>query len=354
MGQENNKMRNDGQSAVTSVSDELVSRWWETSVLDATGEYVWDEEVKAVNAMMAGIEVFPEWALQIRDAMPKYGFELCSHRWLDGLDDVIRMIGAEEFFPSDAGHCGDIPGRVVDAAIQRTTAVQRWLEGGDPTTRELDGQVTEWLGEPTPEKREAATCFVELIRAHFLMAQKPADDEAKPLTAQWRARADQNEILKLMFEGEGFDGLLENRCGFKVMDRLDLYMRIIGGDHSQAGERHGVCNDQLRFVLRDDPARFDTTRGYLWGWQAYLLDHDEEWLQGNRSECAGAAIYALQGISRAGGPNPLRRWLVASLLKSSKIWCQCMLNNVGEDKVPTYARDLPDVVAAIKRSGDGA
>lgn len=330
--------------------NKLTHKWWETTVLDATGEYVFDDEVKAVNSMMVGIDEFPEWALQVRDAMPKYGFEMCSHRWLDGLDDVMRMIGAEEFHPSDAGHCGDIPGRVVDAAIQRATAVQHWLNGGSPTTRESDRQVAGWLGEPTPEKKEAATCFVELVRSFFF--EPRPNDKAMEAARQWSARTNKNDILMLILEGEGFHSLLQNRCGFKVIDRLDLYIRIIGGDHSQAAERHGVCNDQLRFIMTDDPARFDTTRGYLWGLQAYLLGREEEWLQANKPECAGAAIYALRRVSRAGTLTPLRRWLVVSLLKSTKIWCQCALGNMGEDNVPAYARDLPDVVATIKGSGD--
>jgi len=329
-------------------AEELEKRtrsWWETTVLDATGKYVWDEEVKAVNAMTADIDDIPEWALQIRDAMPKYGFEMCSHRWLDGLDDVIRMIGEEKFHPSQAGHCGDVPGRIPGAAEQRSAAVQRWLDGNSPSAHDLEHQVCEWLGESTSEKQEAARCFVELVRA-YLMADK---DEAKVLAQRWRTRAEQNEILKLMFAGEGFDSLLDASCGFKLVDRMDLYLRLIGGDHSQAAERHGVCNDQLRFAWRDDPERFNVTQGYLWGLQAYLLDRDEAWLRESMSNGAvGAAVHALRGVSRAGESTPLRRWLVASLLKSAKIWCQCVLNNMGEESMPAAARDLPDVVAAIK------
>ena len=62
-------------------------------------ERVWDEEVKAVNAMMDKIDEFPEWALQIRGAMPnRDGFEMCTHRWLDGLDHVICCL----LYTSDA------------------------------------------------------------------------------------------------------------------------------------------------------------------------------------------------------------------------------------------------------------
>ena len=325
--------------------ERLTRKCWETVVLDATGKYVLDEEAEVVNAMTAGIAEFPEWVLQVRDAMPKYGFEMCSHRWLDGLDDAMRMIGAEEHFPSTAGHCGDVPGRIVDAAEQRAAAVQAWIDGKHSDEANLHKQVAQHLGEPTPEKREAAACFVELVRAFFL-EPKPKG-RAMELAKGWRARADNNETLRVMFEGEGFDRLLQNRCGFKTVDRLDLYIRIIGG-RSEAEERHGLCNSQLRFVLRDDPERFEMTRGYLWGLQAYLLGRDAEWLRSSKPECAGAAIHALRAVSQAGAPTPLRRWLVASLLKSTKIWCQCMLNNLAKAKTPANVRDMPDVLDALR------
>jgi|GEM_PF-159217 len=324
--------------------ERLTRKCWETAVLDATGEYVLDEEAEAVNAMTAGIAEYPEWALQVRDAMPKYGFEMCSHRWLDGLDDVMRMIGKEEHFSSTAGHCGDVPGRIVDAAEQRAAAVQAWIEGRHSDESNLHKQVAQYLGDPTREKREAAACFVELVRAFFL----EPDERAAELAKGWRTRAENNEILKVMFKGEGFDNLLQNICGFKIVDRLDLYIRVIGGDRLEARERRGVCNDQLRFVLRDDPARFEVTRGYLWGLQAYLLGRNAEWLRSSKPECAGAAIHALRTVSRAGAPTPLRHWLVASLLKSTKIWCQCMLNRMAKAEPQADVGDLPNVLDALK------
>jgi len=330
--------------------DNLVRKWWKTTELDATGEYIWDEEVKAVNSMMDEIDEFPEWALQVRDAMPRYGFEMCSHRWLDGLDHVMRMLGAEESHPSTAGHCGDVPGRIVHAAEQRATAVQSWIEGVSPKNA-LGMQVADWLGKPTPEKKEAASCYVELVRAYFLKS----DDYAKALSEQWRPRADKNEILKLMFQG--FNSLLRARCGFKIIDRLDHHIRIIGGAlFPTLAERMGSCNDQLAFIPQDDPGRLETTVGYLWGWYAHLLGKDEAWLRESKPDHAGAAIYALRGVSRAGKPKPLHRWLIASLLKSTKLWCQCAVRNleewVGVEAVPAYARDLPDLITAIKSLGD--
>ena len=336
-----------GKYAMANL-DKLTKEWWECPGLKAAGKVVWDDEVKAVNAMTKNIGEIPEWALQVRSAMPKYGFEMCSHRWLDGLDDVIQMIGEEEFRPSTAGHCGDIPGRVVNAAGQRAAAVQQWLDRKTRKDNALDQQVAKQLGKTTPEKKEAAACFVEMVRAYFFMTQKPGTEETKALAKQWRSRADRNPTLKVMFEGEGLDGLLENRCGFKVIDRLDLYIRIIGGNRSRAGERHGGCIAQTRFTFRDDPARFDTTRGILCGLDAYLRNRDDTWLRANKPDCVGAAIHARQGVSQPGTPTPLRRWLVASFLKTGKLWCQCVVNRIGKDKAPAYALDLPNVKEAIQ------
>lgn len=326
----------------------LLYKWWETPLVYdwRKKEYHWDEEVKAVNSMMDKIDGFPEWALHVRDAMPKYGFEMCSHRWLDGLGDVIKMIRTEKFNPSTAGWCGDVHGTIFHAAEKRATAVQSWIEGRVSPNNGLHTQVADWLGKPTPEKEEAARCYVEPVRAYFFPSG--SDDHAKTLSEHWRTCADKNEVLKIIFEGEGLDRLLRHQCLFNIIDRLDLYIRIIGGDHSQLTDRHHLCTGQLRFVMLYDPIRFDTTLGYLWGWQAYLLGQDGEWLRAAIPECAGAAIYALRGVSRAGKPTPLLRWLAASLLKSTKIWCQLALKLTPDDSIPAYARVLPNVIDAIR------
>jgi hypothetical protein len=339
-----------GGRAMLSAADleKRLQDWWGMPGLGWPGEHVWDEEVKAVNAMMPDVRELPEWAVQVRDAMPKWGFEMCAHRWLDGLDDVIRMIGAEERFPSGAGHCGDIPGRVANAGEQRAAAVGHWLEGATPRD-DLEAEVAKWLGEATPQKKEAASCFVELVSAMTDETKMPPnrwEERAK----WWRGRAEQNEILQFVFEGDGLSGLLENRCGYKFIDQMDVYIQGIGGDRLREADRHGVCLGSLRYVFRDEPARFDVTRGYVWGLHAYLLGRDAGWLRANKPDCAGAAIHALRGVSGAGEPTPLRRWLVASLLKCTKLWCQHFLSIVGEE-APAYARDLPDVRAAVRGSG---
>lgn len=335
-------MVNAKKSVTAEELGELTQKWWSTPVVNASGEPGWDEEVLAVNAMTDAIDALPEWALQVRSVMPQWGFEMCAHRWLDGLDNVINMIGKEEFWPFTAGWCGDVPGRIKEAAEQRAAAVAAWLGGGTLEGHGLQRQVAQWLGESTADKRETATCFVELVRTFFFPSP---DDDRKDLVVGWRSRGEHNDVLASRFEEGGFAGLLQNTCGFKTIDYLDLHIRRIGGDTSPERDTRCLCNGQLRYVLRDDPERYDTTRGYLWGLHAYLHGRHETWLRSTVPECAGAAVYALQGVCRAGSPTPLRRWLVASLLKTTKIWCQRALSRMGDELVPGYASDLPRIPA---------
>jgi len=65
-------------------------------------------------------------------------------------------------------------------------------------------------------------------------------------------------------------------------------------------------------------------------------------------ECAGSALYAHRKVSAPGELTPLRRWLAASCLKATKLWCQCALKHMGKDGAPARARDLPDLVAALR------
>ena len=325
--------------------DELASAWWESlAEAQTANEEAQKAEAKLLQAMEADIGEIPEWARHVRVAMPDWGFEPCAHRWLEGLDRLIGIIGAEQFRMTRAGRCGDVPGSVADQAERVALAAQRWVDAAQEAAQPLDKQVAEWLGEPTPEKHEAARCFVELVRAAFFRPR----EEMKAVAEQWRKQVTADGILERVFYGDGLDGGLESRCGFETIRRLTVYLRIIGGDDSQLEETRWFCNTQMRYVLRDDPPRLYTTLGYLWGWQAYLLGRDEGWLRENKPEVAGAAIYALQGISRAGPPTPLRRWLVASLLSSTKFWYQRGLNFAGADSAPAFTRDVPDLAAALR------
>ena len=267
--------------------------------------------------------------------MPKWGFEMCSHRWLDGLDDVLRMIGDEAFWPSPAGHCGDVPGRVVDAALARAAAVQAWIDG-----KETGGCISGWLGARSSEKETAARFFVAMVHTRFR-----DEGDVRPVVEQWREEAGANTILSPLLKDDRLQSVLENACGFKTVVWLDACIRAIGGD-TEAADPIRTCNAQLRDVPGEDPQRYAVTRGYLWGLQAYLLGKDAGWLQAHRPDCAGAGIYALHAVSKAGQATPIRRWLAASLLVTTRLWCERAAGRMGH-AAPDRADDLPDILETL-------
>lgn len=332
------------RSLGTDELAEMFKGWWEVPVLaaDANGN---DAEIRALDRMAAdlGLGRIPEWALQVRGAMPKWGFEMCAHRWLQGLDDVIGMMGSETYWPSTAGHCGEVPGDVVDAAERRAGAVQSWIDGQPPADA-LGERVQGWLGQRTPAKDEAAWCYVDLMRATFFGGTDREALHARIASAA--ARGAENPVLADLFAEYTFGDTLENTCGFKLIERLDQNIRVIGGDTATTGDRLGNCNSQLRFMWRDEPERYEVTRGYLWGLQAYLLGRDAEWLRATVPDCTGAAIYCLQRLQRAGEPTPVRRWLAASLQKTTALWCQRVMSRWATG-APPNAAVLPDLLESL-------
>jgi RNA polymerase sigma factor (sigma-70 family) len=294
------------------------------------------EEKKLESMVSSGLDV-PEWAKHTRVAMPDWGFEPCSHRWLDGLDAVMDMIHDETYRPRIAGCCGDVPGWVAQEAEKRTTAVEHWLNDDAYACDGFCTQVAEWLGEPTPEKKEAATCYVEIVRAYFFKEK----EDAASLAQRWRDRSRENVMLLPLFYGEGLDGGLACRCGYLTIYRLDLFLKILGGKDQLLDEVRWFCETQLRHVQRDDPTRLDTTIGYLWGLHACLSGKHADWLRQRIPACAGAAVYALNKVGQGSELTPLKRWLVASLLSKTAFFCRRAISFIDDDELPEYAKDLP-------------
>ena len=322
---------------------ERVAEWWQG--VDAANRVLEEElasDANALKAFEAEAGDIPDWARSVAEAVPDWGFEACAHRWLDGLDETITMIGTETFHASTAGRCGDIPGYVRDAAEQRLTAVETWLNGAEPEG-ELAERIAKWLGTPTDEKREAARCVLEILRAYLFGTFEDAQTVAK----RWRAEAPDTEVFRWLFLGDGVVGVAENGCGYKYIERLDALLRITGGDYDRAVDVYYSCLTTLRHVDRIDPPRLHVTRGYLWGLYAYLAGHDASWLREQHPECAGAAIHALQGVAQAGAPTPLRRWLVASLFRGTGWMYRRMLNMTHGEDVPGHASNLPRLSEAF-------
>jgi len=317
----------------------LDESWWDApwSAIDANG---CQAEIALVNALGKELAAIPEWALKVRESMPRWGFEICAHRWLEGLGDLLRMIGSESHFPSTAGHCGDIPGTVLEGAYRRAVAVEAWLKYR-PANDRYKAWVYEVMGRRTPEKRQAARCFVNMVRARFGPCSET--DLLAETVSFWRESYGGNKAIEFMLEEQGLRGLLQNACGYRLITGLDDAIRCMGDPAKAHESTPGQCNGQLRFVWGEDPDRYKVTRGYLWGLFARLVDWTEDELWEERPGCVGAATHALREVARPGNLTPLRRWLVASLLVTTKLWCHRAIEISEPGAVPAWAYDLPQL-----------
>jgi hypothetical protein len=323
--------------------DQVTSQWFAgTRETRAGFQRDLDAEKEVLDAAKSAAGSIPEWAERLRAAMPDWGFEICAYRWLDGLDEVLGMIEQAEYHPTRLGRCGDIPTTVFLAAEQRAQAVERWLNAGPQQGQdELTCQIDAWLGRPTVDKQDAARCFIEVVRSSLF----EPEEQAKATAWQWREGKDRSEILTRLFYGDGIDGGLQNACGCQTINRLDTYLRVIGGDDSQLAETRWVCNTALRFALRDDPSRLPTTLSYMWGLHAYVAGLDAQWLWQTRPQVAGAAIHVLRRLSRSSAPPPVTRWLAAWLLATTRFWYRRALSFVAEDEIPVHLKDVPELPA---------
>ena len=278
----------------------------------------------------------PQWAADVRKAMPDWGFEIHCIRWLAGLDALLKSVRESTFYPCHCGRYGDWPGFLLMGVDERTCAVEDWLAGREPRIPGLSST----LGERSAEKEEAARCFVDITRA-FVEA-KDAETRVGELGKEWRKRAAQNGILKNMFHGDGFDGGLFGGLSYWLPHRLDLTLRIIGGDTSEVADLAGSCNYELRNVLRDDPQRMNVTLAYLWGLTAYLNGRDAHWLRERQPHLAGAAIHTLNSFAGSDAPERVVRWLAAALLATTRFWYQRALIAASQKgKVLEQFTDVP-------------
>ena len=324
------------------IVNDLTGQWWNSlKPSQEAVETAAKEEAQLLDSLQAKLGEISEWAMAVRKSMPTWGFEACSHRWLEGLEECLGMIAQERHWESKIGHCGDVPATVGPEALRRVAAAQQWLDGLAPAD-EMARQVFDWLGSPTPAKQEAARCFVEITRTAFA----EGGQAAAALGQEWRKRAEGSEILGRMFYGDGLDNGLRSACGFQTINRLDIFLRMIGGDDTRLEETRWFCNTQLRYLLRDDPRRATRTHAYLWGLYAFLSSRDEAWAAREHPRYQADIVHVLRTLGQGTPITPLRRWLVGSLLSTTKFWYQRTLNFIGREEAPVELLRVPVLDAA--------
>jgi hypothetical protein len=305
-------------------------------------EKILKRDFPIADALKHEITIIPEWADQIYKSMPDWGFEIHCMRWLEGLDALLGAIRNAAPQSSTFGTYDDMPGFLLDAIEQKAVAVQRWLDRLPLTEDAFTHYVYQTLGEHTPQKEDAARCFVAITRA-FVEDQDP-DGEVKRLGRTWRAKMNDNGLLKYMFTGDGLDYGLFGGASYWVLHRLNVVIRLIGGDASDLQDITSSGNYELRNVLRDAPMRMNVTLGYLWGMFAYLQGYDAAWLRTQKTPLAGAAIFARNNLFHSKADPAVVRWLAAVLLVRTRFWYRRALIFASQKQhVTPHYLDIPDL-----------
>jgi hypothetical protein len=299
-------------------------------------------DLDTAEALKADIQQLPPWAEQISQAMPDWGFEIHCMRWLEKLDSLLYAIRDATVYPTFLGTYDDTPGYLLDGIEQKSVAVQRWLERATLTEDAFVHYVFQTLGDHTAQKDEAARCFVAITRA-FVEDQNP-EGEVKKLGKTWRAKTNENGILKYMFAGDGLDQGLFGGSSYWLLHRLNVIIRLIGGDASDIQDITGSGNYELRNVLRDAPLRMHVTLGYLWGIHAYLNGREVEWLRKEKPNLAGAAIFAYTCLARSTAERAVARWLAARLFVTTRFWYQrALVFAAQKQRVTNPYLDIPEL-----------
>ncbi|MCR4391301.1 MAG: hypothetical protein NUV94_00630 [Candidatus Acetothermia bacterium] len=277
------------------VSEKRIAEWWEAPGID--GREAFDEEILYLNSLIDEIKL-PRWAILVRDLMPRWGFEPCSHRFLDGLEQVMAMIGTARVC-SRFGGCGDIPLSVHEQLEGIGSALVRWAraEGNGRMASAVGG----WLGPHTPEHAEAAQAMGEAALA--VGHGRAALDE---VLERWAERA-RSPMTRALVDGDDapLAVLLRHACCFNVLANLERLAQGIG--RGEVVPVH-VCLDALRHAPELDPTRLALLRG--------IADALAHWLQ----ELPPHGGFEVRVYTFLGPRDEVRRWLVASLYKTLKLW----------------------------------
>jgi len=282
----------------------------------------------------------PVWVQDVASLLPDWGFEIHCQRWVEGLDAALYSIKSETPYRTPFGRYGDFTGQALQTLERLANAVEGWIEGQSPED-ETGCKVHETLGDRNPDKIQAGRCFVEITRT-FAVEQGPTET-FNTLGEVWRAKADENELLDLIFSGEGLDRGLLDGGGFWMEARLMTVLRLIGGAQSDTTDLLGSCNYQLRHVFRDDPARMQVTRGYLIGIAGYLNGDSIAGLRHAHPELAGYAIRAYTCLSGSKLNEPDKRWLAKKFYLTTRFWYVRALIFALEDEVGDDDRLLPEI-----------
>ncbi len=291
------------------ISEKRVLEWWELPGID--GREAFDEEILFLNDFAESTNL-PRWAFFVRDLLPRWGFEPCAHRFFDGLEQVMNMIGSARPGPR-LGGCGDVP---LSIHLRLQSAGQdflAWAEGKEA------GKVGKWLGQRTPAKTEAARAAGEALLAlgHGWVA-------TDAVLETWADQA-KSPLTQALVDGEEgpLPKLLRHACSYNVLVNIRRLAQGIGEEKIPVVR---VCQEALVEMPKLAPERLVQ----LW----LILEALSRWLKKKPpKDGVQAHIHALLGPR-----DPPREWLVASLYKTLKLW------QLHLDKLHGKSRRLPSLI----------
>jgi len=287
------------------VSDRRIAEWWEAPGIE--GREAFDEEILYLNSLIEEIAL-PRWAILVRDRMPRWGFEPCAHRFVEGMEQVLGMIGSGRVCPRFGG-CGDVPLSVQRRIGEAGAAILKWAESGNGA-----GPLVRQLGEPVPDRVEAAQALGEVVLG---IGQGPAFLDAT--LDRWAERARSTPARSLVDGEESpLATLAHHPCSYALLWNIDRITHAIGNGGSPSVL---VCVSSLRIAPELDPERVRTLYD--------IGEALEEWLQGTPPQS-----YLAERIHGMIGPrDEVRRWLVASLYKALKLWLVHLDEILGDKHV---------------------
>lgn len=273
------------------ISEKKILEWWEAPGID--GRETFDEEILFLNSFAESGKL-PRWAIRVRDLFPRWGFEPCAHRFFDGVEQVVGMIGTGRPGPR-LGACGDIPLAVHLHLQELGQDFLAWAEGKE------NQWVGAWLRRATPAKIEAARAVGEALVA---MGHGWAATDA--LLETWAEQA-QFPLTQGLVDGEEapLPTLLRHACCYNVFVNV---RRLASGIAAEKPPTIRVCREALGELSQLAPERL-AQLGLLW-------DALARWLKRKPpKDGVQAHIHALLSPR-----DPVREWLVASLFKTLKLW----------------------------------
>jgi len=291
------------------ISEKRVLEWWEAPGVE--GREAFDEEIVYLNSLAESLSP-PRWAILVRDLMPRWGFEPCSHRFFHGLEQVMAMIGAGRPGPRFGG-CGDVPLEIHLALQDLGEEFLAWAEGKEAR------KVGNWLGPISPAKGEAVRALGEALCAfgHGWVA-------TDAVLESWSEKA-KYPLTKSLLDGEEapLPRLLRHACCYNVLVNVERVARALGKEKTP---EVFVCGEALRELPALAPERLAQL--------AVILEALPRWLRGRPAkDGVHAHIYALLGPH-----DKVREWLVASLYKTLKLWQRHLDGLLGK------TRRLPSLI----------